>query len=127
MPSISITHKGSFSKAENRLRKMSGSAIFDSLSKYGELGVHVLASVTPMDTGETANSWYAKVEKSGRGWKLSWHNQNRTVNGDPIAIMIQTGHGTGTGGYVAGQDYINPAIKPVFNLIVADVRRKVAR
>lgn len=127
MASITLSHKGSFSKTERRLQRMSSGGIFDSLSKYGELGVHVLASVTPIDTGATSNAWYHKVDKSGRGWKLSWHNQNRTITGDPIAILIQAGHGTGTGGYVVGRDYINPAIRPVFNLILADVRRKVAR
>lgn len=127
MPSIFLSHKGSFSNAESRLRRMSKNTIRDALTKYGELGVKVLADATPKDTGETALAWYSKVEQTSKGWKLSWHNQNKTVNGDPIAIMIQTGHGTGTGGYVAGQDYINPAVKPVFDLILAEVRRKVAR
>ncbi|QPL14677.1 hypothetical protein SEA_SCHWARTZ33_32 [Gordonia phage Schwartz33] len=127
MPSITLTHKGTFSNATNRLKKMSDGSITDALSKYGALGVHVLSAATPMDTGDSRNSWYSKVSKKGGRWTLSWHNQNRTVTGEPIVILIQFGHGTGTGGYVAGQDFINPAIKPVFDLIIAEIRRKVAR
>ncbi|QJD49607.1 hypothetical protein HWD32_gp29 [Gordonia phage Secretariat] len=127
MPSITLTHKGSFYNAQSRLNRMSKLQIQDVLSKYGKLGEHVLAEATPIDSGESRNAWYSKVERKGSNWTLSWHNQNRTVTGEPIVILIQFGHGTGTGGYVAGQDFINPAIKPVFDLIVAEVRRKVAR
>ena len=127
MASISLSHKGNFSKAENRLRRMTQGSISETLSKYGQLGERVLAAATPIDTGETRNAWTSQVEKTGRGWKLSWSNQNRTVTGDPIVLLIQHGHGTGTGGYVPGVDFINPAIKPVFDLILAEVRRKVGR
>ncbi|UVK59313.1 hypothetical protein SEA_PHEROBRINE_30 [Gordonia phage Pherobrine] len=125
MPSIQLTHKGSFTNTQSKLNRMSKGMIQDTLSKYGALGVHVLSQATPIDSGESRNSWTSKVEKTGKGWKLSWHNQNRTVNGQPVVILIQFGHGTGTGGYVAGRDFINPAIKPVFDLIIAEVRRKV--
>ena len=125
MASISLTHKGGFTNTERRLQRMSQGSIADALDKYGQLGVAVLASATPIDTGETRNSWSHKVEKTGRGWKLSWSNQNKTITGEPIVLLIQHGHGTGTGGYVAGLDFINPAIKPVFQLILAEVRRKV--
>ena len=127
MASISLTHKGGFTNTERRLQRMSQGTIADALDKYGKLGVAVLASATPIDTGETRNSWEHKVERTGRGWKLSWSNQNKTITGDPIVLLIQHGHGTGTGGYVAGLDFINPAIKPVFELILAEVRRKVGR
>ena len=125
MASISLTHKGGFTNVERRLQKMSQGTISDVLGKYGQLGVAVLASATPIDTGETRNSWDYEVEKTSRGWKLSWSNQNKTITGEPIVLLIQHGHGTGTGGYVAGLDFINPAIKPVFQLILAEVRRKV--
>ncbi|QFP94913.1 hypothetical protein SEA_OHMYWARD_31 [Gordonia phage OhMyWard] len=127
MPSIQLTHKGSFSNAQSRLGRMSKGTIQDALSKYGALGVHVLSNATPMDSGESRNAWTSKVTKTGKGWKLAWHNQNKTIDGQPVVILLQFGHGTGTGGYVAGRDFINPAIKPVFDLIIAEVRRKVAR
>lgn len=127
MSSITLSHKGNFSSTENRLQRLSSGSIFDTLSKYGQLGVHALSEATPIDTGETRNSWTSKVEKTSRGWRLSWSNQNETITGDPIVLLIQHGHGTGTGGYVAGIDFINPAIKPVFELILAEVRRKVGR
>ncbi|QDH85262.1 hypothetical protein HWC49_gp31 [Gordonia phage Kenosha] len=126
MPSITMTHKGTFTNTQSKLNRMSKGMIQEVLGKYGALGVHVLSQATPIDSGESRNSWTSKVEKKGKGWRLSWHNQNRTVNGQPVVILIQFGHGTGTGGYVAGQDFINPAIKPVFDLIIAEVRRKVA-
>ncbi|QXO13038.1 hypothetical protein SEA_FIGLIAR_31 [Gordonia phage Figliar] len=126
MPSITMTHKGAFTNTQSKLNRMSKGMIQEVLAKYGALGVHVLSQATPIDSGESRNSWTSKVEKRGKGWRLSWHNQNRTVNGQPVVILIQFGHGTGTGGYVAGKDFINPAIKPVFDLIIAEVRRKVA-
>lgn len=125
--SIAFSSSGSFMDATKFLHLMSKGTIQDSLNKYGQLGTHVLKGATPVDSAATAQGWYHKVEKKDGKWVLSWHNQNRTTSGQSVAILIQYGHGTGTGGYVAGQDFINPAIKPVFDLIVAEVRRKVTR
>ncbi len=127
MGSISLSHSGAFQNSERRLRLMTSGAITSALDKYGQLGSHVLANATPQDTGDTRGSWYHQVKKVGRGYTIEWRNRNVAANGTPIAIMIQFGHGTGTGGYVAGKDYINPAIKPVFDLIIAEIRQKVTR
>lgn len=127
MSAITLTSQGDADKTQNRLHKLIRNDLSSLLSQYGELGVLALSSTTPIDTGKSKASWVSKVEKTSQGWKLSWKNQNRTVTGEPIVLLLQYGHGTGTGGYVAGRDFINPAIKPVFDLILADLRRKVTR
>jgi len=89
------------------------------LSKYGEQGVLALSQATPVDSGETANSWSYEIEHTGSGYKLVWKNSH--VNkGVPIAIILQYGHGTRNGGYVQGRDYINPALRPIFDGIAED-------
>lgn len=121
---IVVETSGSFSRTENWLGRMSKLTIERELHKYGEMGVRALASATPVSTGLTAKSWAYEVRQSGRTWTLAWTNSN-TANGVPIAILLQYGHGTGTGGYVQGRDYINPAIKPVMDRIAAEVWRTV--
>lgn len=85
------------------------------LSKYGGKGVAALSSATPVDEGDTAGSWSFEVSIETTRAKIVWLNSNVTYQGTPIAIMLQYGHGTGTGGYVQGRDYINPAIRPIFD------------
>lgn len=123
MPKISFSSKGSFSKTEKFLSAMSRGDIFDTLNGFGREGVSALASATPKDSGETAGAWGFKVSKGSSRATIEWTNSH-IVNGVPIAIILQYGHGTGTGGYVQGRDYINPAIKPVFDKI-ADKAWKV--
>lgn len=96
------------------------------LDKFGEQGVRALAEATPKDTGATADSWYYKIVNDGKSYAIQWLNSN--VNeGVPIAIILQYGHATGTGGYVEGIDYINPAIQPIFERIARDAWREVRR
>ena len=90
------------------------------------MGVDALASATPVESGLTAASWYFEVESGGGRHRITWKNSN--VNGGVhIAIILQYGHGTGTGGYVQGRDYINPAIRPVFDKIEAEVWKEVTK
>jgi hypothetical protein len=116
MPKISFSSKGSFSKTENFLTKMSRGDIFQMLDGYGQEGVAALAAATPRDSGGTAGAWGYKVSRGISRTTIEWTNSH-IVNGVPIAVILQYGHGTGTGGYVQGRDYINPAIKPVFDKI----------
>lgn len=121
---ITWSHKGDFSKTTKFLEKAKGlinASIFD---KYGKAGVEALASSTPKDTGTTAESWYYEIEKSNGGVTINWKNSN--INkGVLIAVILQYGHGTGTGGYVSGTDYINPAMRPVFDQIANDIWKEV--
>lgn len=116
MPKISFSSKGSFSKTEKFLTKMSRGEIFQILDGLGKEGVSALAAATPTESGETAGAWGYTISRGIGRTTISWNNSH-VVNGVPIAIILQYGHGTGTGGYVEGRDYINPAIQPVFNKI----------
>lgn len=121
---ISFSHKGNFSKVTRYLEKANRSARFSDLDKYGREGVAALASATPVETGRTANSWYYEIKRSKGSATISFLNSN-IQNGVPIAIILQYGHGTGTGGWVEGIDYINPAIQPIFDKIAEDAWREV--
>ena len=111
---IGFRQKGDFSKATRYLERVRQAAKLKILENYGQMGVDALSSATPVDTGLTASSWYYKIETSSTCAKIIYCNSN--INkGVPIAIILQTGHGTGTGGWVQGRDYINPAIQPVFD------------
>jgi hypothetical protein len=121
---FSLTSKGSFKNTETFLNKMLRGDIYGNLSKYGQQGVAALSAATPVESSLTANSWYYEIEKKGKTVTIIWRNSN-VVNGVPIAIILQYGHATGTGGYVQGRDYINPAIKPVMDQIALDVWKVV--
>jgi len=95
------------------------------LQRYGPIGVNALANATPKDSGLTALSWDYSIEKHGSGYDLNWFNTHEN-NGTVIAILIQYGHGTGTGGYVPPNDFINPAMKPVFDKIAEDIWKEVS-
>lgn len=121
---IGFRQKGDFSKTYSFLNKYKKGVEIRSLEEYGRKGVAALSSATPVDTGETANSWYYKIEQSNNWIKLVFCNSN-IQNGVPIAIILQYGHGTGTGGWVEGRDYINPAIQPIFDQLANDAWREV--
>ena len=123
---ITFRHKGDFSKFTRYLERAKEVAKMGVLDKYGREGVAALASATPVETGKTAASWYYEIEnKDGRA-TISFFNSN-IQNGVPIAIILQYGHGTGTGGWVEGRDYINPAIRPIFDKIANDAWREVTK
>ena len=123
---IGFRQKGDFSKTTNFLSKLKQKVNVDSLDRYGRQGVAALSSATPVDTGLTANSWYYKIERDSNSVKIVFCNSN-IQNGIPIAIILQYGHGTGTGGWVEGRDYINPAIQPIFDKIANDAWREVTK
>lgn len=122
--SISFESSGSFKNTERFLSRMSKGDIFKALDKHGAAGVAALKSATPRDSGVSAASWSYKVEKNGKSYSIEWRNSHK-VAGVPLVILLQYGHGTGTGGYVRGRDFINPAIKPIFDRIANDVWREV--
>ena len=123
---IKFRHKGDFSKFTRYLERTKESVRLGDLDRYGREGVAALASATPVDTGLTASSWYYKIEHTKGSAKISFYNSN-IQNGVPIVIILQYGHGTGTGGWVEGRDYINPAIQPIFDRIVNDAWREVTK
>lgn len=112
--SISASASGSWDGLESMLKRASKPSVFSVLSRYGQQGVAALAAATPKDSGETAAAWYYEVIQDSTSWSIVWGNRH-VDEGRPIAVLLQHGHGTGTGGYVPGQDYINPALRPIFN------------
>lgn len=106
---------------EKYLEKLQRKEYFKVLDNCAQKGVEALSAATPKDTGKTAASWSYEITADRNGMSIYWKNDNVTRDGEPIAIMLQYGHGTGTGGYVVGRDYINPAIKPVFDNIAEEV------
>lgn len=121
---IRVNVKGDFNNIDRFLTRMQKGKIFDSLNEAGRQGTVALASATPKDSGITADSWGYDVRATGSGYSIGWYNSN--VSGIySIVILLQYGHATGTGGYVQGRDFINPAIRPVFDEIADRVWREV--
>ena len=123
---ISFRQKGDFSKLNRYLERVKAAARLSILDKYGREGVAALASATPTETGKTASSWFYEISHDKGSATITFSNSN--INkGVPIAIILQYGHGTGTGGWVEGRDYINPAIQPVFDRIVEEAWEEVTK
>jgi hypothetical protein len=123
---IEVQSKGSFDNTEAWLQRAKKGAQFSVLDSYGQMGVRALRSATPKETGETASSWSYKVTIKPGQARISWYNDSEN-DGANIAVLIQYGHGTGTGGYVEGIDYINPAMRPIFDEIVERVVKEVSK
>lgn len=123
---ISFRQKGDFSKLTCFLERAKEAVHIGDLDKFGKEGVAALASATPVDSGETANSWYYEIENRKGSVMISFHNSN-VQNGVPIAVILQYGHGTRNGGWVQGRDYINPAIQPIFDKIANNAWKEVTK
>ena len=121
---ITFTHRGNFKNTGRFLSRMSKGDIYNALDAYAQIGVEALASATPVDTGLTASSWGYEIEQSRGSHSIIWTNTHN-ITGTPVVIWLQFGHGTGTGGYVQGRDFINPAIQPVFDQIAEKVWQEV--
>ena len=119
-----ITLSGSTAKTQAFLKKMKSADLYSSIEQLAQQGVTALQSATPTDTGLTAASWDYEIEIKDGNTTIWWRNHH-VESGVNVAVILQYGHGTGTGGYVAGRDYINPAIKPVFDQIEDGVWKKV--
>lgn len=123
---IRFRQKGDFSKLTRFLERAKEAVRLGDLDRYGREGVAALASVTPVESGLTASSWYYEITNKNGIVRISFHNSN-VQNGVPIAVILQYGHATGTGGWVEGIDYINPAIRPIFEKIAESAWREVTR
>lgn len=123
---LSIEFKGDFSKLNKKMERMKEAVKLSDLDKYGRQGVEALSAATPVDTGLTANSWSYEIERKNDTISIVFKNSN-IVDGYPIAIILQYGHVTGNGGWVEGIDYINPALKPLFEKIAEDAWKEVKK
>lgn len=123
---ITFRQKGDFSRLTRFMERAKEAVRLGDLNRYGRAGVAALASATPVDTGETAKSWRYEIFNRDGMVRISFLNSN-IQNGVPIAIILQYGHTTGNGGWVEGRDYINPAIRPIFDQIANEAWREVKR
>lgn len=124
MKTIRFIHKGDLSASMNFLKGLENRGFLKHLDFYGRKGVAALSAATPVDTGKTAASWNYEIHYSKGGVSIVWTNSN--VNkGENIAILIQYGHGTRNGGFVQGRDYINPALRPIFDEIADSAWKEV--
>lgn len=121
---ITFEAKGGWDRTESFLKRAIRLNLAPRLQAAAAEGVAALAAATPKESGLTANSWTAEVTIGANGFTIEWQNTH-VVSGVPIAIILQYGHGTGTGGYVQGRDYINPAIQPVFDKIADEIWKEV--
>ena len=121
---IRFKHKSDFKHTEHFFKKAQERSYLNTLKKYGQAGVEALASATPVESGATAAAWSYEIAQTDGGYSIYWTNSN--INkGVNIAVILQYGHGTGTGGYVQGIDYINPAIRPIFDQIADEAWKEV--
>lgn len=123
---INFRQTGDWSKTTNFMKRLKQRKYLSSLDKYGQRGVDALSSATPVDTGKTANSWSYEIRNNDKKVSIVFKNSN-IVDGVPIAIILQYGHGTRNGGWVEGRDYINPAIQPIFDEIVKEAWGEVTK
>jgi hypothetical protein len=121
---ITLKQRGSFKNLERFLKDASQKNYRGILDKYGRLGVEALAKTTPKDTGFTSESWSFIVTGSRGKYRIAWSNSN-IVDGVPIAIVIEYGHGTANGSFVEGRPYINDALKPIFDGLASEIEKEV--
>lgn len=124
MSGITVSVSGDFKNLERFLKNAGRRNYRRLLEEYGRKGVDALSMATPVDSGITASSWSYDISETSNGFEINWNNSN-VNDGVNIAIILQYGHGTGTGGYVQGRDYINPALQSVFDGFVDDLTKAV--
>lgn len=124
---FSFINKGDLSKTDKFLKRASSNKDYKKiLEKYAIKGQYALQSATPKDSGKTSSSWSYNIVTTDKGISIEWHNSN--INkGVNIAIILQYGHGTRRGGYVSGRDYINPALRPIFDSLANDAWKEVTK
>lgn len=123
---ISFKSSGSTKNLESFLNSKKRMDLRSVLNRYGQDGVRALESNTPKESGLAATSWDYSIETTRTGFSITWTNSD-TESGFPVALMLQYGYATGTGGYVQGRDYINPAMRPVFDRIADQLWKEVTR
>jgi hypothetical protein len=125
---IKVTVSGSFANTEAFLQRMKRRTQFEVLKKYGPIGVAALQAATPKESGSTAEDWYYEIVDRPGYFSIHWLNSNLQDPGQiPVAVLIQYGHATGNGGFVQGVDFINPALKPIFDQMVNDMWKEVTK
>lgn len=123
---IKVKQKGDFRHTERLFKNALKRKYLEVLEHYAELGVEALRNATPTDSGETAASWGYEIESGDGRTTISFTNSHEN-NGQNIAILIIYGHGTRNGGYVEGNDFVSPAIIPVFQQLADQIWMEVRK
>jgi hypothetical protein len=123
---IRVTSSGDTRRTESFLDAMIRDTPYRNAERFAARGVEALRQATPRDSGLTAESWSYEIRQNGSSFTIWWSNSN-VVNGFNVAVGLQDGHGTGSGGYVQGRDYINPALAGIFKAIIDDVWKEVQK
>lgn len=123
---VTFKNRGDFSKTDKFFNRLLRRDYLNVLEKYGQQGVAALSASTPVKTGKTASSWEYIITHSPTETKIEWVNTN-VVAGTNVAILLQYGHGTKNGGYVVGRDFINPALRPIFDKMANEVWKEVTK
>lgn len=121
---IRVKQRGNFNNIERFINKVLRKDYLNTLDDYGQKGLEALKEATPIDSGKTKDSWRYRILFANGKIKIQWYNTN-IVDGAPIAIILQYGHATRNGGFVQGVDYINPAMRPIFEQMADEVWGKV--
>lgn len=124
MPNVTFTSSGSFDNMDRFLAKMKNANFRSAVEAEAEKGRVALANATPRDSGITASSWSYKIDQNRGGLTITWTN-SQMAGGVPLAVLLQYGHATGTGGYVQGRDFINPTMQPIFDRIADNIWKAV--
>lgn len=124
--SIEISSRGNFSKTYTFLNRGYAWIFSKVLDHYGAVGVEALENATPKRSGKTASSWSYEVIRNKNQVSITWTNSNEN-KGIPIVVLIQYGHGMPNGTYVEGIDFINPAMRPVFEQIADSIWKEVVK
>jgi hypothetical protein len=123
--SVQLTPGGSTKNIE-RFLKMAGQTndIIARINGVAQAGVAALAAATPKRSGRTAAMWSYRIIAAGDGVSIEFHNSNMN-QGRNIAVLIRYGHGTRNGGYVPPNDFITPALRPIFESIADNAWKAV--
>lgn len=126
---IKVKTSGSFNHSLDFLQRVKNRTYLRALGpKFGPMGVAALAAATPVESGETAEAWYFEIVDRPGYYAIHWLNSHLVDPGKiPVAVLIQYGHATGNGAYIEGRDYINPAMKPIFDQIASDMWKEVTK
>lgn len=126
---MGVVVKGSFKNTDKFFGRAKSKTFYKNLERYAERGVAALSAATPEDTGLTARSWGYEIKYDDLHGtiKIAWTNSNVQDGWANVAILIQYGHGTRNGGFVQGRDYINPAMRPIFDEIANAIWEEVKR
>lgn len=121
---IHVVSSGGTPHLDGFLARIIHGDIYARLEPFAQRGVDALKQHTPVESGLTRDSWFYEIKRGIGHTTIYWKNIH-TVNGFNVAIGLQYGHATGTGGWVQGYDYINPALKPIFDEIANAVWNEV--